>query len=224
MSNLSQNKALENLSDLLMRANISSAVRNITKDGYYLSSFFIELFEKKYLLDLLSNWSDIDDKSEFNQKLKDLIDSNVNELEDNIKKSIPKRSQIIASIFSLYKSSHYAGLITLVLSQVDGLMKEITDGKNGFYNAYPSKKKEKPNHLKFLDNEFYFGLFSDGAQLVVEDRNEYELFKKDVEDLTAFNRHAILHGESYEFAHELNAVKSILLLSLIADVYSFNHE
>ena len=124
----------------------------------------------------------------------------------------------------MYKTKQFAGLIVLVLSQVDGIMKEITGNSVGLYNSNPEKKKINPNKMKYLDEDLYVNFFSNLHQLDVKNRNNYELFKKDIKDLTRFNRHCILHGESFDFDNELNAVKSILLLTFIAEIYSANSD
>jgi len=88
------------------------------------------------------------------------------------------RGEIISAVFKLYKSKQYIGLIPLVLSQVDGIMKKITGDNIGFYSANSERKKENPNRLKYLGHEFYVHFFSNYEQLNAENRNDYELFEK----------------------------------------------
>jgi hypothetical protein len=205
----------------MKRVSVKSKLSNTAKDGYYLSSFFIDEIGIEYLDEVLANWDTLD-QSDFNARLKICIGSSITELEFETKKCLTNRGKVVSTIFDLYKSQQFIGLIPLVLSQVDGIMKEITGGSVGFYNSNPEQKRKNPNRLKYLEHDLYIQFFSNYEILNVENRNEYELFRKDISDLTKFNRHAILHGESHEFGNETNAIKSILLITFMAELYAAN--
>lgn len=223
MTNYKIPSAIQSQIKILKRVSIISRLSNTAKEGYYLNSFFIDEIGTEYLDEVLTNW-DILNRSDFNARLRTCIDSNLIELETETKQDLANRENIVSTVFELYKSKQFIPLIPLVLSQVDGVMKEITKGNVGFYNSNHEQKRENPNRLKYLEHEFYMQFFSNYEQLNVENRNEYELFQKDINDLTKFNRHAILHGESYEFGNEVNAVKSILLLTFMGELYAANSE
>lgn len=148
--------------------------------------------------------------------MKDFIDNSLDEIQYETIKAIPKRQEIINSIFELYRVKNYIPIIPLVLSQADGIMKEFV--KSGLYTSELSK-------LKFQNSDFYVNFLSNYEQLLnIENRNDYELFMKDISDMTKFNRHSILHGESFEFGNELNAIKAILLFTFIVEVHGANSE
>lgn len=190
------------------------------KEGIYLSDYFLSKFDSFDLWQILENWSDENLKSKFLKELDKTVKVSLDEIQENLSKKIKDRNEIIIEIFQLYKNNYFSGTITLVLSQVDGLMKEITGGKEGFYSStHEDTKKSKPNRLKHLDHEIYINYFSEFHLLDVRNRNDYMLFKKDIDDLKAFNRHSILHGESAQFGTHLNALKAILLLVFIGDLY-----
>lgn len=223
MRNYELPSAIKAQAKILKRVSVISRLSITAKDGYYLNGFFIDEIGIEYLDEVLANW-DMIDQSDFNARLRTCINSNLIELETETKQDLVNRENIVSTVFELYRSKQFIPLIPLVLSQVDGIMKEITGGDIGFYNSNPEKKKENPNRLIYLEHEFYIQFFSNYEQLNVENRNEYQLFQKDINDLTKFNRHAILHGESYEFGNEANAIKSILLLTFMGELYAANSE
>ena len=216
-------KAFIEQQKILQSVSIVSKLNEMTKNGIYLSGFYIDHFEPDYLDNLLSNWSESSDKTDFQRRLSKVVYDNLEKIETEIKKSLTSRNHIITEIFVLFKLKYYSAMITLTLSQVDGIMKEITR-KNGFYNSNNENRKINPNRIKYLDDSFYVNFISTYELLKVENRNDYELLKKNINDMTLLNRHAILHGESVEFGHEFNAIKSILLLTLIGELCESNQE
>ena len=94
-------------------------------------------------------------------------------------------------------------------------MNEITCGI-GLYNSENGK-------LKFKQENIYLNFFSSYHQLDIDNRNDFELFMKDVSDGKKFNRHSILHGKVIDFGSEQNAIKAILLLLFLADIKEANN-
>ncbi|GAF05968.1 hypothetical protein [Saccharicrinis fermentans] len=207
-------KSIISQQKLLQKISIVSNLNKPLKDGLYFSRYFIDFFDQSYLDETLENWEDISDKSYFLNQLDIIVNENLEGIEEVIKLNLNSRKHLVEEIFKLYKLRFYSAMITLSLSQVDGIMKEITK-RNGFYNS----RNEK---LKYLDDDLYVGFFSEFELLNVEKRNDYELFKKDITNMSLLNRHAILHGESVEFGHNINALKVILLLTFIAELYPNN--
>lgn len=214
-------KELKRQNKFRLKNLVNQRLNILTKEGYYLSDYFLGKLDLAYLNIILSDWDNID-KSEFNSKLKELIETNALKIQKEISGILTKRKEVIECIFELYKSKNYIAIIPLILSQVDGIMKEITNGNAGFYMAYPEKSKQNPNQLKYLDKELYVNFLSEYEQLNVENRNDYELFGRNISDMTKFNRHTILHGESCEYANELNSIKAMLLLAFITEIYRVN--
>lgn len=206
-----------------LSASINSKLNKTVKDGIYLSRFFIERFEPEYLNEILEDWESNKDNAEFIEKLKQIVCDNIKIIEQDIKCSIKNRVHLIDEIFRLFELKYFSSMITLSLSQIDGIMKKITND-NGLYSSNHEHKKINPSKPKYLESEFYISFFSEYELLNIENRNNYELFKKGVKDLSLFNRHSILHGESTNFGHELNATKTILLLYFIANLYSSNND
>jgi hypothetical protein len=208
---------------ILLLCSINSNLNKLVKDGIYLSSFFIGSFDLEYLNKTLEVWEAKTNNSEFNEKLKQIVYQDLEEIEQEVKNSLKAREHIITEIFRTFELGFFSSMITLTLSQVDGIMKEITK-KIGFYNSYPDSKKENPKMVKYLDSLIYIRHFSDYELLRITNRHDYELFKRDINDLSLLNRHSILHGESTEFGNEFNAIKAILLLFFISDLYISNSD
>lgn len=195
------------------KVSINENLSKANKDGYYLSSNSLARFDLDYLCETLGNWGfhDVDD---FNKRLENIIDNSIEDIKNDIIENIHERSEIIKSIFRLYKSHEYYGMITLALSQIDGIMKGVTISEGFFATS--------EGNPKYLDKEIYIHFMSSGEQLQVDDRNDYELLAKESTDGSKFNRHSILHGESIFFGHKLNAIKSILLLDFISEIHYAN--
>lgn len=205
-------KAILMQMDINLRMSVNSKLSTACKSGYYLATRVINSFELSSLDKSLNGWETLD-KEEFNKSLKLIINSNFDEFKEFVSAAIPKRQEITNCVFDLYKQGNFIALIPLILSQVDGIMKEIT-GKNGFYAS-------KNDKMKYFENDVYFDFFSNYEHLDVNDRNEYELLKKDANS-QEFNRHAILHGESYTYSNDTNALKALLLLIFIAEISNSN--
>lgn len=205
----------ESQRQLYLRAEIAYKVKVINSEGYYLSSNILFSFDLDYINDTLSNWESAD-KENFDDQLCTLIDENRNWIIQYAIEVLPNRKEIIETIFKLYEDKNYIAVVPLVLSQIDGIAKEITLGKIGFYNS-------KSDKLTFPAANPYVHFLSNAMQLHYEDRNNYELFRKNVISQQDFNRHAILHGESYQFGTKKNAIKAILLFDFVREVYCANN-
>lgn len=192
-----------------LKMSINSKLSTTCKSGYYLASRVINSFELTSLDKSLNDWQTLD-KEEFNKSLREIIENNFDDFQRFVSEAIPKRHEITNCAFELYKQGNFIALIPLILSQVDGIIKEIT-GKDGFYTS----------NVKLFKSNIYFDFLSTYAHLDFGDRNEYELFKKQ-SNQDEFNRHAILHGESYTYSNETNALKALLLLIFIAEISNSN--
>lgn len=212
-------KALESHDKLLQLALRNEKLPILTKEGYYLSPSFLSEINLTFLLNILSDWND-DNRMKFDLFISEYIENNISIIQQKILESVPDRREIINCIFELYKSKNIIAIIPLILSQTDGIIKNITK-KNGFYSNLHGKKGTLTS-LRLLDDNFYINYFSQFDQLHFKDRNEYELFKQNIDDMTKFNRHSILHGQSKDFGTQINLIKSILLFSFIADLNRAN--
>jgi hypothetical protein len=205
---------LESQRKLYLRAEIAHKVKVINSEGYYLSSNILSSFDLDYINNTLSNWESVD-KVDFDAQLRSLIDEHKNWIIQYAIEVLPNRKEIIETIFKLYMDKNHIAVIPLVLSQIDGIAKEMTLGKAGFYNS-------KSDKLAFQAANPYVHFISNAMQLHYENRNDYELFRKNIVSQQDFNRHAILHGESYQFGTEKNAIKAILLFDFVLEIYSAN--
>lgn len=205
----------ESQRQLYLRAEIAHKVKVINSEGYYLSSNLLFSFDLDYINDALSNWESAD-KENFDAQLRSLIDENKNWVIQYAIEALPNRKDIIETIFNLYKDKNYIALVPLVLTQIDGIAKEMTLGKIGFYSS-------KSNKLDFPASNPYVHFISNAVQLHYENRNNYELFRKNIVSHQEFNRHAILHGESYQFGTERNAIKAILLFDFVREIFTANN-
>lgn len=105
---------------------------------------------------------------------------------------------------------------------MDGVMKKITKGKVGFFSTNYENHKSHPNRVKYLDEEIFLNYFSELELINIENRNDFELFRKNENGNLAFNRHNILHGGSFQYGTKLNGLKAMLLLKFISDLYHIN--
>jgi hypothetical protein len=205
-------KAILTQLEVNLRMSINSKLPTVCKSGYYLASRVIKSFELTSLDKFLDDLTPLVNE-EFDSSLKQIIMSNFDEFKEFVFEAIPERQEITKCAFDLYKEGNFIALIPLILSQVDGIMKEIT-GENGFYAS-------KNDKMKYFKNDLYINFFSTYHQLDVNNRNEYELLREKANP-REFNRHAILHGESYTYSNDTNALKAILLLIFIAEIKNAN--
>jgi hypothetical protein len=124
-------KAILMQMEINLRMSVNSKLSTACKSGYYLASRVINSIELTSLNKLLNDWETLD-KEQFNTSLKQIVKSNFDEFKDFVSVAIPKRQETTNCAFGLYKHGNFTALIPLILSQVDGIMKEIT-GNNGFY-------------------------------------------------------------------------------------------
>lgn len=206
--NFQANRQLQQMTEIAQKVNV------VNIDGYYLSRNILFSFDLDYINDTLSNWSSTD-KNVFDTQLLALIDENREWIVQYAIEALPKRKDIIECIFNLYDEKNYIALIPLVLTQIDGMAKDMTLGKAGFYNS-------KSDKLAFPATNPYVFFVSNALQLHYENRNNYELFRKNITNPQDFNRHAILHGESSQFGTERNAIKAILLFDFVREIYCAN--
>lgn len=198
-----------------LRILISSMVGVVGKDGYFLGSNIISGFDEEYLYNALLQW-ETTDKSEFDSRLRAALGEDWDYIKNSTFEIFPNRVEILKCIFDLYERENYIALIPLALSQIDGIVKEMTKGYSGLYQV-------KNGAPKFLSTQLYVDFVSNAVQLDIDDRNKCELFEANVSDFGKFNRHAILHGESTKYASERNAVKAIALLQFISELYNANN-
>jgi hypothetical protein len=202
---------------LIRNENLST----IAKEGYYLDQSILCHFETGWLNDILINWNS-GNESLLIKELKLILSQNHNQLKKDCLDSLQDRGIIVEKIFDLYTQENYIALCPLVLAQVDGIMKIITKGEYGFYNANHENKRENPNRIKYLESDFFLDFFSQYEFLNVENRNEFQLFEKNITDMTKFNRHSILHGESFEYGTEINGIKALLLFIFVSAINQAN--
>ena len=194
----------------------SSSLKVFPKEGWYFSYEIIEnLNEYGYLLETAESWGENNIKAVFEKKILAYLQENISIIEKRIINISEKREKIIKEIFALHKEKRYAASIPLALAQIDGICNEAFG--IGFFSSTPyNKENKKPGEqklkLKLGQCSLSMLLY---RQVSYDDKNELILIKSNNTEMSELNRHCIMHGESVDYASEINAAKTILLLDFV---------
>ena len=144
--------------------------------------------------------------------MSDYFRSNSENIINAIVENFPDREKIIRSAFTAHRNGDYDLSIPVFLSQADGICYEIIG-----IQLY-SRAKGKPKTIKFVD-QFSADSFMNALLEPFRTPLPISASKKDrIDAEEAFNRHAILHGESCDYGSEINSLKAISLLNYISQV------
>ncbi|UJH90940.1 hypothetical protein LZ575_19970 [Antarcticibacterium sp. 1MA-6-2] len=131
----------------------------------------------------------------------------------------PHRTMVLQEAFQNHREKRYYSSITLFLTQVDGVCKELTG--NIFFTTEEIKgvKIRKPKIAKaFNEEEVFFKPF-------LVPLKETSSINSHWTKLNSFplrlNRHEILHGEDFDYASQMNSLKVISLLNYISDILTY---
>jgi hypothetical protein len=187
-------------------------IQNLTKDGWYLSTEFLDEFGIiGHSMDVARNWDDQKRKDFFYQRAQQVIyeEGYLNQIQNKFNEIAPDREDLSKEMFEQFRSKNYYSFITLCLSQVNGLTKEIIE-----INFFSSENRRQKIGNEEAVNSL-FSLIKD--QLYTGDRNDLELIKEGYIG-NGLNRHSIMHGESINFGTEENGIKAILLLDFTIEL------
>jgi hypothetical protein len=127
-----------------------------------------------------------------------------------------ERSQILNELFLSYKMKNYHSVVLISYSLTDGISKEKF-GLNfwGYDNKRNLTQSSKISELVESDSVLNI------VQKRLNVRGELSLKSEDIPKqnrISSYNRHCVIHGESYLFGNKINAVKSIFLLDFISSL------
>lgn len=137
---------------------------------------------------------------------------NLDEIDSLIQARLENRYHLISPALQAHKKGGYALSIPALLAQADGVCKE----RLGYYLFI--KKANKPQTHQYVEDSL--PLLHKAIYLPLSDDFpiSYSESKRDQKGYTGLNRHAVLHGESLDFATEENSLKAISLISFLANV------
>lgn len=181
----------------------------------------LALAERGWFFDFwfdLSTISEIHDLlkcGEFNrieQMLRDHYELNIGRIEDRAIELFPHRASLVASGLAAYRNGDYALSILALFTQADGMCNEVLGGH--FFRS----DRKKPRTAKYVSgiqhDDFLRAMLCPLEITTAINANENERG----EELTALNRHMVLHGDTVDFGTKDNALKAISLLEYVVCV------
>jgi hypothetical protein len=185
----------------------------LAQNGWYISldmpiSQLIEFTDE-----LLS----LDDNKERREKIDKVMSSyytgHIETIRDDIIKYFPHRKKIIDSAINAHKRCEYELSVPVILSQADGICQELIGIQ--LYKRINKGKQVTPKTAEFVkqfaSDTYMTALLQPFCELLPISSSENE--RKQLGNI--LNRHAILHGESYEYDIEINSLKAISLINYV---------
>lgn len=238
-----ENQYIENLLELLF--NIKKVFPELSEENAELFSTGIGFGMMKFLLNdlfpkfqmvserliengwFINNYFLIDIKGDPDESIYsdnfnvEIIRNHIKEIESLAISRFPHRAEYLKLAFLHHNNKDYISSISLMLPQIDGIFRELTEkdlfSKNKKINSNSWLKKMKESEQESL-NYFFLSPLS---------RDEYfgSSFKDALEIKNFFSRNRILHGEDLELNNETKNYKVIsLLLYVISNIYDTVNE
>jgi hypothetical protein len=116
-----------------------------------------------------------------------------------------KRNDLLFKALKHHEQGEYAASVLIVLTQIDGVTFDMTDGRHGFFL--------KAKDWNFVDSETFAGL-----PIVL--RAVWKSVMRDPHETRssgAFLRGPIMHGRELAFASETNSTKAFALLAAVIE-------
>lgn len=196
---------LQKLIKELPERHISVAQYLLQNGWYFDDNFYISSINK--LENLINNENFVEVEylliNNFEERLSDI---EILAIEEN-----PKRKNIIKDIFIAHREEKYNLSIPTLLSQVDGICRDMF----GEYLFMTSKNKPKTSIVveKTTFSKLEQHIFSYLLTRTTVNYNSWQ--RAEHKNTNELNRHAILHGESVDYGTKINSLKSIALLNSI---------
>jgi hypothetical protein len=206
---------------------LSKGIHILPVYGWYFSIEFIDAFPYKDPSLLLERDPEVFEKETLGTFLEQKCGIFKKLLEGH-----PKRALQLNAIFRLHESGDYVASIPLALAQADGMSKDNftieRKGKTipvGFFATFPpaagtGTSGQKLSRSFDLPETSIWNVLCN--QLAAKDKNTNVLLESNSIRPSDLNRNAIMHGESVDYASEVNSVKAILLLDFIEDLRLVN--
>jgi hypothetical protein len=178
------------------------------EEDWYLSE---PVFRKLKIFDMYTT-----DTEKLEAELVHIFHKDIITIKDRLIGKNQHRTDIINELFSAFNCRHYHSVVILAYSITDGISKEKFGLK--FWGYDKNEKKTMSTKIsEQIESESVFDiikkqLYSRGELTQVETIIEVENRK------LSYNRHCVVHGDSFLYGTEKNAIKSILLLDFISSL------
>ena len=139
----------------------------------------------------------------------------LDEIEEELVKTCPKRAHVLRSAFNAHRERDYNNSVPAVLKEADGMWHDIF-GMNVF------RVRERASIVKSIEQKQPYGLISTSLVPLLQSTlplwmNESErhnwMKQHRTDSFPELNRHEVLHGLSVEYGTETNSLKAISFLN-----------
>lgn len=148
--------------------------------------------------------------------LAEYFEERLDNIEKSILKKFPNRKKIIKAAFNAHRRQEYELSIPVLLSQTDGICKEIAN--EYLFITKKKNKNKKPQTAiyveKIASDTLLKAILSPLGQTLPINVSESERKK----GFNKLNRHMVLHGESLDYGTKTNSLKAISLINYVAQV------
>jgi hypothetical protein len=153
-----------------------------------------------------------DDTANAEKELIKHFEVRLDEIESALVEKFPHRAKLIHSALGAHRRGEYELSIPVLLSQSDGICKEIT-AKYLFMRF--NKKPQVATYVEeSITDAFAAALMSPLCNIFPIAASQHER----PADTDALNRHAVLHGESLTYGNKANSLRAISLINYVAQV------
>jgi hypothetical protein len=140
------------------------------------------------------------------------FEERLDEIEASIVERFPNREKVIKAAFSAHRRCEYELSIPVLLSQTDGICKEVV---NEHFFIKQNKKPRTAIYVEQIAADTYrAALLSPLAHSLPIGASESERGA----GFSELNRHMVLHGESLDYGTKTNSLKAISLINYVAHV------
>lgn len=202
--------------------NLSQHCELLAKHGWFLSLFF-GLSEFDEIASVAGQ-----DIELLEQKLAQAYRSSIEEHTTSILREYPEREFAIRPAVAAHMRGEYALSVPMFFSQADGICaatvgKHIFSGRPGGAGHISSLAMEEISRLNLESEEHGDKLFSLleialWNPLAEPQPIAYNEMRREEAEYSGLNRHCVLHGESLDYATEINSLKAFSLLSYVASL------
>lgn len=149
---------------------------------------------------------------EVNKYFIDFYKKNMSRIETNLSNCYPNRKILIEKALKAHRKKDYELSIPVLLIQIDGICKE----KTGFYLFLRENKIPEIANYVLKDNS---GDIRKASMYPLSTITPImKNIKERKEGFSELNRHLVLHGDSLDYASELNSYKTISLLNYVSQI------
>jgi len=178
-------------------------LETLMKHGWYLNPNL-----SLVMLDLLIQAFD-EDPDGASEKLAELIESELSQIQDSLANSAPDRREILRQAFYAHRTKLYNLSVPVFLAQADGMWRDRL-GRHLFDRGGPAKAATEYERLTPDDmTRSILSSFSTQVPLWFSET-------KREADFNALNRHQVLHGETTDYGTREYSLKAISFLYFVA--------